>query len=73
MVNTNPLLSTSTTSEVDEIFDALDELRHTFARALELALAIDDGECSPSMDMMTAYDYRMAEIRAMKQTIGARA
>ncbi|MGV0974488.1 MAG: hypothetical protein ACOYBO_01015 [Azonexus sp.] len=43
------------------------------SRALALALSIDEGECSPSMEMVAAFDYRMAEIRTMKQTIGAHA
>jgi hypothetical protein len=73
MDNTNPSLPTNQKSEVDEIFDALDELRHTMSRALALALSIDDGECAPSMEMVATFDYRMAEIRTMKQTIGAHA
>jgi hypothetical protein len=51
---------------------ALTDLQHAFARALELALDLDDGECSPSMDMMTEFDYRMEEIRQMKREVGGR-
>jgi hypothetical protein len=73
MGNTNQSSPSSTTSENVEVLQALDELKHSFARALQMAMLIDDGACGTSMELISAYDSRLAEIRTMKQMIGARA
>jgi hypothetical protein len=68
MGNTAPLSNLNATSE---ILEALDELGHSLARALQTAWQIDSGECSVTSEMFAAYDARVSELRQMKQFIGS--
>jgi hypothetical protein len=58
-------------NEIRDVSDALDELRHAFAYALEIGLKNDWDGCQSSSEMLAAYEQRLIEIKSLKRVMGA--
>lgn len=48
---------------------AIHEFEHSLARALDVALRHDTGDCSASMEMLQSHDRLMAEIELIKDHV----